>query len=227
MQLRLTVFLLALGLGTGAVAQDLSSEQGKLSYAIGFKIGADFKFSNIDVDIETVIKAIRDAHAEQEPAVPEPEMIALLKAMQERARTEQLEQFKALAEENKVKSDAFLADNRGKKGIVELPSGIQYRVIEDGSGNRPTLDSEVVVHYRSSTMTGLEFDSSFARGEPVSFKINQVIKGWQEVLPLMKSGSKWQVFVPPELGYGVRGDQRSVGPNEALVFDINLVEIKS
>jgi len=221
---------LALGLGllvaytAGAQEQDL--DQGKLSYAIGYQIGSDFKFRNLDVDIDRVIQAIRDAHAEKDPAVPEAEMVALLKSMQEQIQTEQLEKFKVLAEENKVKSDEFLAENRAKKGIVELPSGVQYRVIEDGNGGRPSLESEVIVHYRSSTMSGLEFDSSFARGEPVSFKVNQVIKGWQEVLPLMKEGSKWQVFVPPELGYGVRG-QRPVGPNEALMFDINLVEVKS
>lgn len=209
-----------------AAGQGVESDRDKLSYALGFQIGSDFRYRNMDLNLETLIRALRDAVEQRDPAVPEREMAALLRAMQEAIQAQQLEQFKALAEENKRKSEEFLADNRSKKNVVELPSGVQYRVIDEGRGRRPTAESEVVVHYRSSTMNGLEFDSSFARGEPVTFKVNQVIKGWQEVLPLMKPGAMWQVYVPPELAYGVRG-QRPVGPNEALVFDINLVEVKS
>ena len=218
--------LLAMLVSLGLSAQDLTSDKGKLSYAIGYKFGTDFRSGVIDVDIDTLVQAVRDGAGGTEPPIPEDEMVALMQALQERIKTEQLEKFKLLAEENKVKSDTFLNENKAKRGIVVLPSGVQYRVIEEGSGSRPMTESEVSVHYRSSTMSGLEFDSSFARGEPVIFKVDQVIKGWQEVLPLMKTGAKWQVFVPPELAYGLRG-QRPVGPNEALVFDINLVEIKS
>ncbi|MDX1569659.1 MAG: FKBP-type peptidyl-prolyl cis-trans isomerase [Xanthomonadales bacterium] len=225
MVFRIAALLGLLG-AMGASAQELSSDQDKLSYAIGYQIGTDFKYRDMDLNMETVIRALRDAINEQDPAVPEQEMAAMLRAMQERMQAEQLEKFKQLAEENKQKSEQFLADNKSKKNIVVLPSGVQYRIIEEGEGSRPTAESEVVVHYRSSTMNGLEFDSSFARGEPVTFKVNQVIKGWQEILPLMKTGATWQVFVPPELAYGIRG-QRPVGPNEALVFDINLVEVKS
>ena len=225
MVFRIAALLGLLG-AMGASAQELSGDKDKLSYAIGYQIGTDFKYRAMDLNMETVIRALRDAINEQEPAVPEQEMAAMLRAMQERMQAEQLEKFKQLAEENKQKSEQFLADNKSKKNIVVLPSGVQYRIIEEGEGSRPTAESEVVVHYRSSTMNGLEFDSSFARGEPVTFKVNQVIKGWQEILPLMKTGATWQVFVPPELAYGIRG-QRPVGPNEALVFDINLVEVKS
>lgn len=210
----------------GATAQELSSDKDKLSYAVGYQIGTDFKYRNMDLNVETVVRALRDAVNEAEPAVPEPEMAAMLQAMQERMQAEQLDKFKQLAEANKARSEEFLDANKTKNNIVVLPSGVQYRVIEEGTGERPTSESEVVVHYRSSRMDGLEFDSSFARGEPVTFQVNQVIKGWQEVLPLMKTGATWQVFVPPELAYGIRG-QRPVGPNEALVFDINLVEVKS
>jgi len=226
MKFRLLMALAAIFVSLGLNAQDLSSDKGKLSYAIGYKFGSDFKSGQVDVDIETLIKAVRDGAGGTAPAVPEADMVALMKALQERLQSEQLEKFKKLAEENRIKSDKFLNENKTKMGIVVLPSGVQYRVIEEGTGARPMTESEVAVHYRSSTMGGLEFDSSFARGEPVSFKVNQVIKGWQEVLPLMKVGAKWQVFVPPELAYGVRG-QRPVGPNEALIFDINLVDIKS
>jgi FKBP-type peptidyl-prolyl cis-trans isomerase FklB len=226
MKFKVFFAVLAMFVSLGLSAQDLTSDKGKLSYAIGYKFGTDFRSGVIDVDIDTLVQAVRDGAGGTEPSVPEEEMVALMQALQERIKTEQLEKFKLLAEENKVKSDNFLSENKAKRGIVVLPSGVQYRVIEEGSGSRPMTESEVSVHYRSSTMNGLEFDSSFARGEPVIFKVDQVIKGWQEVLPLMKTGAKWQVFVPPELAYGLRG-QRPVGPNEALVFDINLVEIKS
>ena len=113
----------------------------------------------------------------------------------------------------------------GKKGIVTLPSGIQYRVIEEGNGKRPLKNSEVTVHYRGSLTSGLEFDSSFARGVPAKFKVDAVLKGWQDVLPMMKVGDHWQIFLPPEQAYGMRG-QGPIGPNEALVFEIKLVDVK-
>ncbi len=226
MKLLIPALVAGLLAGGSVLAQDQGNDKEKLSYAIGYQIGKDFQTRELDINLDTVEKAIRDAYADREPSVPAEEMVAELKNMQERIRGEQLEKFKQLAEENKAKSDQYLADNKNKKGIVALPSGVQYRVIEDGEGARPSAESDVVVHYRSSTMDGLEFDSSFARGEPVSFKVNEVIKGWQEILPLMKTGAKWQVFVPPEYAYGVRG-QPPVQPNQALVFDINLVEVKS
>ena len=126
-----------------------------------------------------------------------------------------------------VESDKFLADNKSKTGIKVLPSGVQYRVIEEGTGTQhPTVNSEVTVHYRGSLMNGLEFDSSFARGEPVHFKVGDVIKGWQDVLPLMRVGDHWQIFVPAALAYGERGQPPRIGPNEALVFELKLVDIK-
>jgi FKBP-type peptidyl-prolyl cis-trans isomerase FklB len=226
MMFRVSFAIVAMFVSLGLNAQDLTSDKGKLSYAIGYKFGTDFKSGAIDVDIDTLVQAVKDGALGTAPAVPEADMVALMKALQESIQTQQLEQFKVLAEQNKVKSDNFLKENKAKKGIFVLPSGVQYRVIEEGIGSRPMAESDVSVHYRSSRMDGLEFDSSFARGEPVSFKVNQVIKGWQEVLQMMKIGAKWQIFVPPELAYGVRG-QRPVGPNEALIFDINLVDIKS
>lgn len=228
MILRMSIAAACLLVALPAVAQDTSSERGKLSYAVGFQIGRDFKARNLDLDVETVLSAIRDATRETEPKVAAAEMRSLLEGLEAKIREEQLEKFKALAEKNQTASEEFLSKNEKKKGIVVLPSGVQYRIIEEGEGKRPTLDSEVQVHYRGSkALSDLEFDSSFARGVPVSFKVNEVLKGWQEVLPLMRQGAKWQVFVPPELAYGPRGQLPAIGPNEALVFDINLVEIKS
>jgi FKBP-type peptidyl-prolyl cis-trans isomerase FklB len=219
-----TAVFLALA-ATSALAQDLASEKGKLSYAVGWDLGADIARRGEDFDVEALISAIRDSAAGRDPQVEATEMRRLLTELQERVREEQIAALQQLAEENQAKADAFLADNRGKTGIVVLPSGVQYRVIEEGEGARPGLEDTVSVHYRSSKVDGIELDSSFARGVPQEFTVNQVLQGWQEVLPLMKVGSTWQIFVPPELGFGQRGNPPAVGPNEALMFDLKLLEI--
>jgi len=207
-----------------AMAQDLTSDKGKLSYAVGWDIGQDIQRRGAEFDVETVIAAIRDSASGQDPRVPSEEMVAMLTELQQRVRQEQAAAFQKLAEENQAKSEEFLTSNLSKNGIVGLPSGVQYRIIDEGDGSRPGMDSTVKVHYRGSKINGLEFDSSFARGVPEQFTVNSVLKGWQEVLPLMKTGATWQVFVPPELAFGARGNP-PVGPNEALIFDLKLVEI--
>jgi FKBP-type peptidyl-prolyl cis-trans isomerase FklB len=217
------IVLFALTTGT-VVAQDLTSEKGKLSYAVGWDIGEDIQRRGAEFDVEAIIAAIRDSSAKKEPQVPAEEMVAMLTELQQRVRQEQAEAFQKLAEENQKKSEEFLAANLGKSGIVSLPSGIQYRIIDEGDGARPGMESTVKVHYRGSKLNGLEFDSSFARGVPEQFTVNSVLKGWQEVLPLMKTGATWQIFVPPEMAFGARGNP-PVGPNEALIFDLKLVEI--
>jgi FKBP-type peptidyl-prolyl cis-trans isomerase FklB len=215
--------LVAVALVSPAVAQDLESEQGKLGYAIGYEFGSET--GQWDVDIESVVAAIRDAAAGREPQVPPEEMQQILTAFNERMREERMEQFQRLAEENQARAEEFLAQNKEKKGIVTLPSGVQYRVIEEGDGERPSLTDTVTVHYRGSKTDGREFDSSFARGVPAVFQVDSVLEGWQEVLPLMREGAYWQVFLPPELAFGMRGDPPLIGPNEALQFDIKLVQI--
>jgi FKBP-type peptidyl-prolyl cis-trans isomerase FklB len=215
--------LLMLAAGT-SWAQDLTSEKGKLSYAVGWDLGSDIARRSTDFDVESLIQAIRDTASGADPKVAPEEMRTLLTALQEKVRAEQLEAFQKLAAENLKKSEAFLAENKTKTGIVVMPSGVQYRVIEEGDGPRPQLDSTVRVHYRGSKMDGHEFDSSFARGVPEEFTVDAVLQGWQEVLPLMKQGATWQIFVPPELAFGQRGNP-PVGPNEALIFDLKLIEI--
>lgn len=200
-------------------------DKNKLSYAIGYEIGSDFVEKNMQVDLNVVIRAIQDGYAKRNPTVSEQDMRQVLGAMREKMIGEAKVKFEQIARENKTKSDRFLAENKAKKGIVALPSGIQYRVIEEGTGRRATAKSEVTVHYRGSLSNGFEFDSSFARGTPASFKVDTVIDGWKEVLPLMKIGDHWQVFLPPEKAYGMRG-QGPIGPNEALVFDIKLIDVK-
>ena len=218
------LIILAALMAGPVMAQDLTSEKGKLSYSVGWDIGEDIKRRGAEFDVETIIAAVRDSAGGKEPQVPAEEMVALLTALQQKVRQEQAEAFQKLADDNQKASEEFMAANLAKNGIVALPSGIQYRVIEEGAGARPGMDSSVKVHYRGSKTDGLEFDSSFARGVPEEFTVNSVLKGWQEVLPLMKTGSTWQIFVPPEMAFGARGNP-PVGPNEALIFDLKLVEI--
>ena len=201
-------------------------DRSKVSYAIGYEIGRDFVEKKMDVDVNTVIRAIQDGYAKRPSSVPEAEMKTVLGQMRDKMIGEAKTRYEAAARDNKAKSDRFLAENRSKKGIVVLPSGIQYRVIEEGTGRKPTTTSQVTVHYRGSLSSGLEFDSSFARGQPASFKVDTVIDGWKEILPLMKVGDHWQVFLPPEKAYGMRGQAPVIGPNEALVFDIKLIDVK-
>jgi len=224
MRSRLALLILIMLASGSVLAQDVNTDKGKLSYAVGWDIGADIQRRSTEFDVESLIAAIRDVVAEKEPQVTVEEMRTLLTALQEKVRAEQVEQFRALSEKNQAESEAFLLANKSKTGIVALPSGVQYRVIEEGTGARPGLESKVSVHYRGSKMDGREFDSSFARGTPEEFTVNAVLAGWQEVLPLMKAGSTWQIFVPPELAFGARGNP-PVGPNEALMFDLKLVEI--
>ena len=224
MRLIFALIILAALMAGPVMAQDLTSEKGKLSYSVGWDIGEDIKRRGAEFDVETIIAAVRDSAGGNEPQVPAEEMVALLTALQQKVRQEQAEAFQKLADDNQKASEEFMAANLSKNGIVALPSGIQYRVIEEGDGARPGMDSSVKVHYRGSKTDGLEFDSSFARGVPEEFTVNSVLKGWQEVLPLMKTGSTWQIFVPPEMAFGARGNP-PVGPNEALIFDLKLVEI--
>lgn len=223
MRLIFALIVLAL-LANPALAQDLESDKGKLSYAVGWDIGNDIKRRGAEFDVDSVIAAIRDSVAERDPRVPQEEMVTLLTDLQQRVRQEQAEAFQKLADDNQKAADEFLASNKAKNGIVVLPSGVQYRIIEEGDGARPGLEDTVKVHYRGSKINGHEFDSSFARGVPEEFPVNTVLRGWQEVLPLMKTGATWQIFVPPELAFGARGNP-PVGPNEALMFDLKLVEI--
>jgi FKBP-type peptidyl-prolyl cis-trans isomerase FklB len=221
--------VLALTLGllitASAQAQELDVDPDTLGYSIGYEFGAELNSYDIDINLESVFEAVRDAYGENEPRVQVEEMRQVMMALQEKIRQERMEAFQALAEENQVRANEFLEENRDKNGIVALPSGVQYRVIEEGEGSRPNLEDTVTVHYRGSKISGREFDSSFRRGVPAVFQVDSVIEGWQEVLPLMREGAMWQVFLPPELAFGVRGDPPMIGPNEALQFDIRLVQI--
>lgn len=235
MKLHVLAALVVVVVGAAALAparaQDTSSEKGKLSYAIGYEIGSDLKRRKLDVDLNTVLRAIQDGHAEREPVVAKDVMAKSLQAMQEKALAEARAEFERVSAENKARSDKFLADNRVKQGVQVLPSGVQYRVIETGTGTQPTADSQVQMHFRGSLITGQEFASSYAtQGGTEPQPLTMVVKdaplpGLQEVLPLMKAGSRWEVFLPPEKAYG-NSPRSPIGPNQAVVFDVRLIGVK-
>lgn len=226
MKLRLTAALLA-ALTTGAVtAQDTTSDKGKLSYAVGYEIGRDLNERKIDVDMNTVMRAIQDGHAKKAPAVPEEQMAQALRAMQEKMVADARAEFERVSNQNKAASDKFLADNRAKQGVTVLPSGIQYRVIENGNGRQPTATSEVQIHFRGSLHTGQEFASTYSGNTPVTIKVSEApLPGLKEVLPMMRQGSRWEIFLPADQAYG-NTPRSPIGPNQAVVFDVRLVEVK-
>ena len=196
-----------------------------LSYAIGYDLGKDLAQQNVDVDLNAVIRALQDGFAKNAPAHPQAQLDQQLAGLQQRMVAQARSEFERVARENKTKSDAFLAANRSKPGVTVLPSGIQYRVIEPGTGAKPTDASTVQMHYRGSVSSGQEFANTYAQQNPTpaSFKVGEFpIPGVRAALLMMPVGSRWEVFLPAEQAFG--NDPRSpVGPGQALVFDIKLV----
>lgn len=199
----------------------------KLSYAIGYRIGTQFSDGDLPVDMAVLQKAIEDAYAKRPPAVPKEEMYQQLVGLGERMHEQAMAEYKHIAAENAHKSAEFMAHNATLPGVIQLPSGIQYSVIKKGTGKiNPGIDSLVTVNYRGMLIDGTEFDSTWARGAPASFTVNKVIRGWQYVIPRMHVGDRWKVVIPPQLAYGEDGALPRIGPNQALVFDIELLDIK-
>jgi FKBP-type peptidyl-prolyl cis-trans isomerase FklB len=209
-----------------ATTSQVKLDKHKLSYAIGYQIGSQFAGGDPDVDLATVQKAMADAYARRHPAVPMQDMHAQLQRLEQQMHANAVAEFKRVAATNARKSADYMAQNRKKPGVVQLPSGIQYAVIESGNGKgSPTVASTVTVNYRGMLVDGTEFDSSWAHGAPVTFQVNKVIPGWQDVIPRMHVGDRWKVVIPPQLAYGERGQLPRIGPNEALVFEIELLDI--
>ncbi|HWU76903.1 MAG TPA: FKBP-type peptidyl-prolyl cis-trans isomerase [Rhodanobacter sp.] len=210
-----------------ASAATIRPDKAKLSYAIGYQIGSRFAGGQPDVDLATLQRAIADAYAKRKPSVPVQDMQLQMQRLEQQMHNEALAEFKRIAAANARKSAAFMARNRDKPGVVQLPSGIQYSVLSKGSGTvHPTVTSTVVVNYRGMLVDGTEFDSTWAHGAPVSFTVDHVIRGWQDVIPRMHVGDRWKVVIPPKLAYGEAGFLPRIGPNEALEFEIELLDIK-
>jgi FKBP-type peptidyl-prolyl cis-trans isomerase FklB len=229
MRLMLGVVLCAVLVTTPVVAEDkqeLKTQKDKVSYVVGLEMGSSLKKNMIDVDIEILTKGIKDALSEAKPLMTEKEMKETIIALQKDLQAKQQEQIKALAEKNKKEGESFLAENKKKKGVITMPSSLQYKILTDGKGKSPKATDTVTVNYKGTLIDGTEFDSSYKRGQPATFAVNSVIPGWTEALQLMKEGSKWQLFVPSNLAYGERGAGSAIGPNAVLIFEVELISIK-
>jgi FKBP-type peptidyl-prolyl cis-trans isomerase len=208
-------------------ASPLTTQKDKVSYAIGMNIGTNLHRQSVDVDPKVLQKGLEDAMAGGKTLLSEDEARATLTEFQNSMRQKQQEKMQQAGEANKKEGDAFLAANKAKDGVVALPSGLQYKIETPGTGPKPTASDSVVCNYRGTLIDGKEFDSSYKRGQPATFPVNGVIKGWTEALQLMPVGSKWQLFVPSDLAYAERGSGPDIGPNATLIFDVELLSIQS
>jgi FKBP-type peptidyl-prolyl cis-trans isomerase FklB len=204
----------------------LKTQKDKLSYALGMNLGSNLHKETVDVDPTIVLRGLKDALVAGKTLLTEDEARAALTQLQTEVRSKQQEKMKVAGEMNKKEGVEFLAANKSKEGVVILPSGLQYKILTVGMGPKPTPSDSVVCNYRGTLISGAEFDSSYKRGQPATFPVNGVIKGWTEALQLMPVGSKWQLFVPSELGYGDRGAGANIGPGATLIFEVELLSIQ-
>lgn len=205
----------------------LTTSKQKASYAIGMNWGGGLHKQGIDVDSAALIQGMKDALGGGKTLLTEDEARAALMQLQSEVQAKQQEKAQQEGAANKKEGDEFLAANKGKEGVVTLPSGLQYKILKEGSGAKPTAADSVVCNYRGTLINGTEFDSSYKRGEPATFPVGGVIRGWTEALQLMPVGSKWQLFIPSDLAYGARGTPGGpIGVNSTLVFEVELLSIK-
>lgn len=211
----------------GAEPPVLKTEKEKENYGIGISVIRNFKQQGIEIDLDLVIRGMKDALAGNNLLMAEDDLRATMTTFQNEIRLKQKQAARIAAEDNKKKGEVFLAENKKKEGVVTLPSGLQYKILKAGDGKKPTEADTVECHYRGTLIDGTEFESSFRAGQTQTFKIKGgVIPGWREALMLMPVGSKWQLFVPPQLAYGERGSGSSIGPNATLIFEVELLAIK-
>ena len=204
------------------VEGQLTSDKEKFSYAVGISVAKSLEQDGLDIELDAFILAIKDVLAGRGPQLSLDEMNAAFQIHQQK---QQAGRQMAGTENSKI-GQAFLEANKSKPGVVTLSSGLQYKILKEGSGSKPTLESTVTVHYRGTLINGEEFDSSYKNNEPISFGLNGLIQGWQIAMPLMPAGSTWRMFIPGELAYGLRGSPPKIGPNETLIFDIELISVQ-
>jgi FKBP-type peptidyl-prolyl cis-trans isomerase FklB len=204
----------------------LKTQKDKFSYALGMKMGANLQKQSVPVDPAILARGLKDGMAGSKTLLTDDEAQAALKAMQDDLRSKQQAKMQEAAEGNKKEGEAFLAANKGKDGVVTLASGLQYKILKEGTGAKPAATDSVVCNYQGTLINGTEFDSSYKRGQPATFAVNGVIKGWTEALQLMPVGSKWQLFIPPDLAYGDRGAGANIGPGSTLIFEVELLSIE-
>ncbi len=220
-QLMVVLAVLMVGLSTSFAQKkaELKTQKQKASYGIGLNIGKEFKEQFPDVDVEAMVRGFREALSGAKPAIDEKELTTVMQEFQR-------DMIKRGSDKNLKEGEAFLAENKKKAGVVTLPSGLQYKIIKEGTGRKPTPNDTVVCNYRGTLVNGKEFDSSYRTGEPAQFLLSRVIPGWIEALQLMSVGSKWELYIPANLAYGERSMGPNIGPNSTLVFEVELLGIK-
>jgi FKBP-type peptidyl-prolyl cis-trans isomerase FklB len=204
--------------GIAADPVELKTDPEKNGYSLGYDIGRSLKRQLVDVDAGAVAQGLKDGLGGAAPVLSEQEM-------QQRFMNLRQESAQKIPEKNRKDGEAFLAKNKGEKGVKTTASGLQYKVITAGKGKQPRAEDTVSVNYRGTLIDGTEFDSSYKRGQPATFPVKGVIPGWTEALQLMKEGSKWMLYVPSNLAYGERGAGHMIGPNSTLVFEVELLSI--
>ena len=197
---------------------ELNSDPEKNGYSVGYDIGRSLKRQIVGVDADTMARGLKDGLNGTPPVLPEADM-------QQRFAAVRQESAQKIVEKNKQEGEAFLAKNKGEKGVKTTASGLQYKVITAGKGKQPKPEDTVTVNYRGTLVDGTEFDSSYKRNQPATFPVKGVIPGWTEALPLMKEGSKWMLYIPANLAYGERNAGQLIGPNSTLIFEVELVSI--
>jgi FKBP-type peptidyl-prolyl cis-trans isomerase FklB len=206
--------------------QGLTTDKEKQSYAIGMNLGENLKSQSVDIDPNLLLKGMKDSMAGGKTLLTQDEEHATLMALQNGLRKTMMDKMQKVGEKNKTEGAAFLAANKSKPGVVTLPSGLQYKILQAGTGPKPASSDSVTTNYKGTLIDGTEFDSSYKRGQPATFPVTGVIKGWTEALQLMPVGSKWELYVPASLAYGDKAASPILGPNATLIFDVELIGIK-
>ena len=212
--------------GVAAEKAQLKTRKDKTSYMIGYDIGNNLKRQGIDVDSKVLSRGLADALGGTKSLLTDEEVQEVTAELRADLMARQQARSRALAEKNKQEGEVFLAANAKKEGVKTTASGLQYKVITEGKGKQPKATDTVEVHYRGTLLNGTEFDSSYKRNQPATFVLSQVIPGWTEGLQMMSEGSKWQLFIPPNLAYGEHGMGSAIGPNSTLIFEVELLSIE-
>ena len=205
---------------------NLTNDKEKASYIIGMNIGRSMKNDGVELDIAAFTQGLNDSLGGKESKISQQDARDVMTRFQKNMQASHEAKVKEAGDKNRKEGEAFLAKNKGQPGVKTTASGLQYKVIKEGTGKQPALSDTVTANYRGTLIDGTEFDSSYKRGEPAKFPVTGVIPGWTEVLQLMKVGSKYQVYIPSNLAYGERGAGPTIGPNETLIFDIELLDVK-
>ena len=221
----LSTFLL-FGVCSAQGKPELKDQKDKESYSLGYQFGQYLKMQGVDINLDVYTSAIKDALGNKEPLMSKDEIIAAIRGVEQRVQAARQKVLKEKAAKNLEEGKAFLAENQKKKDVKTLPSGLQYKVLKEGSGKTPKETDTVSVNYKGTLLDGTEFDSSYKRGQPISFKVGEVIKGWSEALQHMKEGSKYQLFIPPDLAYGERAIGQTIAPNSTLIFEVDLIKVE-